>query len=141
MCPTSVAESGGIGAQNPGYWIPPIPFLTTMIDPDTFQPLFGTDTADCGFVIGDALLVREDIAKDVLAVGTSRVRGALPSVPVVFEVDRGYAWADIAIAGTTVRVVTTHLESCGRGWTWCRPPSRRVSWSPTCPPPPRFQPS
>ena len=73
-----VAEKDGQRAENPGYSIPSIPFLTTVKDPDTFQPLFGTDTADCGFVIGDALLVREDIAKDVLAVGTSRVRGALP---------------------------------------------------------------
>jgi hypothetical protein len=32
-------------------------------------------------------------------------------VPVVFTIDRGYAWADIAIAGTTIRAVTTHLES------------------------------
>ena len=34
---------------------------------------------------------------------------------MVFEIDRGYAWADIAIAGTTVRVVTTHLESLWKG--------------------------
>ncbi len=34
---------------------------------------------------------------------------------MVFELDRGYAWADIAIAGTTVRVVTTHLESAWKG--------------------------
>ena len=113
--PYQVAESGGTTAQNPGYGIPPIPFLTTMNDPDTFQPLFGSDTADCGFVIGDALLVREDIAKDVLAVGTGEYEERYPVAPVVFEVDRGYAWADIAIAGTTVRVVTTHLESSWKG--------------------------
>ena len=106
-----VAEANGDTAQNPGYSIPPIPFLTTVNDPDTFGPLFGTDTADCGFVIGDALLVRSDIAADVMAVGTSEYEDRYAVVPVVFTIDRGYAWADIAIAGTTVRVVTTHLES------------------------------
>jgi hypothetical protein len=109
--PYVVAEKDGQRAENPGYSIPAIPFLTTVEDPDTFQPLFGTDTADCGFVIGDALLVREDLAPDVLAVGTSEYEDRYAVVPVVFTIDRGYAWADIAIAGTTVRVVTTHLES------------------------------
>ena len=70
-----------------------------------------SDTADCGFVIGDALLVREDIAKDVLAVGTGEYEDRYAVAPVVFTIDRGYAWADIAIAGTTIRAVTTHLES------------------------------
>ena len=110
-----VAEKDGQKAENPGYSIPSIPFLTTVEDPDTFQPLFGTDTADCGFVIGEALLVREDLAKDVLAVGTAEFEERYPVAPVVFEIDRGYAWADIAIAGTTVRVVTTHLESLWKG--------------------------
>ena len=106
-----MAEFEGVTAQNPGYAIPPIPFLTTVTDPETFQPLFGSDTADCGFVIGDALLVREDIAADVVAVGTSEYEDRYTVAPVVFTVDRGYAWADIAIAGTTIRAVTTHLES------------------------------
>ena len=108
-------EGRGRRPRTRGTQIPPIPFLTTVEDPDTFQPLFGTDTADCGFVIGDALLVREDLAKDVLAVGTSEYEERYAVAPVVFEVDRGYAWADIAIAGTTVRVVTTHLESLWKG--------------------------
>jgi hypothetical protein len=106
-----VAEKDGQKAENPGYSIPAIPFLTTMEDPATFQPLFGTDTADCGFVIGDALLVREDLAEDVLAVGTGEYEDRYAVAPVILELDRGYAWADLAIAGTTVRVVTTHLES------------------------------
>lgn len=106
-----VAAQGGDIADNPGYQIPAIPFLTRVSDPDTFQPLFGTDTADCGFVIGDALLVRDDVAPDVLAAGTSEYEDRYAVVPVVFTIDRGYAWADIAIAGTTVRAVTTHLES------------------------------
>ncbi len=106
-----VASKDGATAQNPGYEIPSIPFLTTVTDPETFQPLFGTDTADCGFLIGDALLVRADLAKDVQAVGTGEYEDRYAVAPVVFTIDRGYAWADIAIAGTTIRAVTTHLES------------------------------
>jgi hypothetical protein len=106
-----VAERDGGRALNPGYAIPAIPWLSTVTDPDTFQPLFGTDSADCGFTIADALLVREDLAGDVLAAGTSEYEERYAVVPVVFTIDRGYAWADLAVAGTTVRVVTTHLES------------------------------
>ncbi len=106
-----VAEHDGARAENPGYSIPAMPFLTTVRDPATFQPLFGTDTAACGFVIGDALLVRADLADHVLAVGTGEYEDRYAVAPVVFTIDRGYAWADLAIAGTTVRAVTTHLES------------------------------
>jgi hypothetical protein len=106
-----VAEAGGDVANNPGYTIPAVPYLTTVTDPNTFQPLFGSDTADCGFTIGDALLVRADLADAVQAAGTSEFEDRYAAAPVVFEIDRGYAWADLAIAGTTVRVVTTHLES------------------------------
>jgi hypothetical protein len=106
-----VAEKDGTRALNPGYEIPAVPLLSEVEDPDTFQPRFGTDTADCGFVISDALLVRADLADDVLAAGTSEYEHRYAVVPVVFTIDRGYAWADLAVAGTTVRVVTTHLES------------------------------
>jgi endonuclease/exonuclease/phosphatase family metal-dependent hydrolase len=106
-----VAEHDGVQASNPGYEIPAIPFLTRVEDPETFQPLFGSDTADCGFTISDALLVREDLADDVLQAGTAEYDERHAVAPVVFTVDRGYAWADVAIAGTTVRAVTTHLES------------------------------
>ena len=109
--PYVVAEKDGVRAENPGYEIPAIPFLTTVEDPDTFQPIFGSDTADCGFTIGDTLLVRADLADSVLAAGTSEYTDRYAVVPVVFTIDRGYSWADLAIAGTTVRVVTTHLES------------------------------
>ena len=129
-----VAERGGITAQNPGYEIPSIPFLTTVEDPDTFQPLFGTDTADCGFVIGDTLLVRADIAKDVLAVGTGEYDDRYAVAPVVFTIDRGYAWADIAIAGTTIRAVTTHLESLWAPMARSPQPSRPANSWPTCRP-------
>jgi Endonuclease/Exonuclease/phosphatase family len=109
--PYVLAEKDGTQALNPGYEIPAIPFLSSVDDPDTFQPLFGTDSADCGFTIADALLVREDLAGDVQAVGTSEYDDRYAVVPVVFTIDRGYAWMDLAVAGTTVRVVTTHLES------------------------------
>lgn len=106
-----IAEHNGVQANNPGYSIPSIPGLTTVRDPHTFQPLFGKDSADCGFVIGDALLVRADLADQVLAAGTSDFENRYAVVPVVFTIDRGYAWADLNIAGTTVRAVTAHLES------------------------------
>ncbi|MGB7981752.1 MAG: endonuclease/exonuclease/phosphatase family protein [Candidatus Nanopelagicales bacterium] len=106
-----VAQGGEGRAENPGYAIPPIPLLTRVEDPETFGPLFGTDSADCGFFIGDALLVRDDLADDVQAAGTGEYGDRYAIAPVVFEIDRGYAWADLAVAGTTVRVVTTHLES------------------------------
>lgn len=106
-----VAERDGQRASNPGYAIPAIPGLTTVTDPATFGPLFGQDSADCGFTIADALLVRSDLAESVLAVGTSEFSDRYPVVPVVWTIDRGFAWADLAIGGTTVRVVTTHLES------------------------------
>ena len=109
--PYVVAETDGVRAENPGYQIPAIPFLTTVEDPETFQPVFGQDTADCGFTIGDTLLVRADLADSVVAVGTSEYTDRYAVVPVVFTIDRGYSWADLAIGGTTVRVVTTHLES------------------------------
>ena len=32
-------------------------------------------------------------------------------VPVLFEIDRGYAWIDLLLPEGTVRIVTTHLES------------------------------
>jgi endonuclease/exonuclease/phosphatase family metal-dependent hydrolase len=109
--PYVIAQVGDDRAENPGYSIPPIPGLTTVEDPDTFRPLFGSDTADCGFVIGDALLVREDLAGAVVAAGTSEYEERYPVVPVVFTIDRGYAWADLRLGGRTVRAVTTHLES------------------------------
>jgi hypothetical protein len=109
--PYVVAEQGGIRADNPGYTIPPIPTQTTAYDPATFQPLFTSDTADCGFTIGDAILVRADRADDVLAVGSSEYTERYAVVPVVFTVDRGYSWIDLDVDGTSVRVVTTHLES------------------------------
>jgi hypothetical protein len=106
-----VAERDGRRAFNEGYAIPAIPFLSVVEDPGTFQPLFGRDTATCGFSISDALLVRADLADAVQAVGTSEYHDRYVVAPTVLAIDRGYAWADVRIDGSTVRFVTTHLES------------------------------
>ena len=109
--PYVLASARGATASNPGYRIGPVPFLTRIHDPATFQPLFGSDDADCGFVIADALAVRADLSGQVLAAGTHDYRARAAVVPVLFTIPRGYAWADIRIDGSTVRFVTTHLES------------------------------
>lgn len=106
-----IAAKDGSEAVNPGYTIPAIPFLTNVNDPITFQPLFGSDSAACGFTISDALLVRADLAADVVAVGTGDYQAAYAVVPVIFEVTRGYAWVDLELPQGTTRFVTTHLES------------------------------
>lgn len=109
--PYVLASAGGTTAENPSFTIPAIPFVTAVSDPATFQPLFGTDTAYCGFTIGDALAVRADLAGSVLAAGTVEYGRSTPIVPLVLDVVRGYAWADVAIGATPVRFVTTHLEA------------------------------
>lgn len=109
--PYVIAEADGSQAFNPGYKIGPIPRLTMVNDPEAFQPLFGSDTAACGFELADALLVRADLAGEVQAAGTTEFSDAYPIVPWLFEIQRGYAWADIAIDGAPVRFVATHLES------------------------------
>ncbi|MEI6361169.1 MAG: endonuclease/exonuclease/phosphatase family protein [Actinomycetes bacterium] len=109
--PYVLASANGSTASNPGYTIPPIPFLTRIHDPATFQPLFGKDDAECGFVIADALAVRADLADKVIAAGTIDYTAKADVVPVLFTIARGNAWADVEIDGTAVRFVTTHLES------------------------------
>jgi hypothetical protein len=109
--PYVVATHDGREAFNEGYTIPPIPFLSRVEDPGTFQAAFGRDTATCGFAIADALLVREDLAGQVVAAGTSQFRDRYVVAPTILSIDRGYAWADIDLGGGVVRFVTTHLES------------------------------
>lgn len=109
--PYVIASHDGQLALNPGYSIPVIPRLTQVTDPETFQPLFGSDTASCGFTIADALLVRADIADQVTQVGSEDYEAKYSVVPVVLEISRGFAWADIRFGETTARFVTTHLES------------------------------
>jgi hypothetical protein len=106
-----VASHDGREAFNEGYAIPAIPFLSRVEDPATFQPLFDRDSATCGFAISDALLVRADLADRVVAAGTSEFRDRYVVAPTILAIDRGYAWADLALEAGTVRVVSTHLES------------------------------
>lgn len=109
--PYVVASHDGAQAYNSGYNIPAIPWLTEITDPQTFQPLFGSDTASCGFTIADALLVRTDIADQVVQVGSGDYQTKYAIVPWLFEIPRGFAWADIRFGETTARFLTTHLES------------------------------
>lgn len=106
-----VAAADGDEALSPGFVIEPLVGLSVVTDPNAFQPLFGTDEASCGFEIADALLVRADLVDSVVDVGTVTFDADLELVPGFITVERGYAWADVEIAGTTVRFVTTHLES------------------------------
>ena len=106
-----IAEKNGVTANNPGYSIGPIPFLTKVSDPKTFQPLFGQNDADCGFQIGDALLIKKSLSQYVNQVGNSEYKAVYKVVPTLMEIYRGYSWADITVQGTNVRFVTTHLES------------------------------
>ena len=55
--------------------------------------------------------MRSDLADRVLASGTVEYATRTTIVPVLMEISRGYAWADIDLGGTPTRVVTTHLES------------------------------
>ena len=107
----AIAEKNGVQANNPGYSIGPIPFLTTVHDPKTFQKLFGQNDADCGFQIGDALIIKKSLKQYVNAVGNSEYKDVYKVVPTLMEIYRGYSWADITVQGTNVRFVTTHLES------------------------------
>lgn len=106
-----IAEKGGEKAFNPGYSIGPIPFLTKVSDPKTFQPLFEQNSASCGFQIGDALLIKKELAQYVNQVGNSEYEDVYKVVPTIMEIYRGYTWADITMQGSNVRFVSTHLES------------------------------
>lgn len=109
--PYVLATAGGRTARNPSFGLGPLPRLTRIHDPATFRPLFGTDDADCGFQIGDALAIRADLAPHVRAVGASDFATETTIVPLALVIPRGFVWADIEIRGTPVRFVTTHLES------------------------------
>jgi hypothetical protein len=109
--PYVIAAGDGGVAQQPGYRIPALPFLSRVEDPATFQPRFGTDVATCGFDLADALLVREDLADRVVSAGGRAYRARYAVVPTVLVIDRGYAFADLAFDAGTVRFVTTHFEA------------------------------
>ena len=106
-----LAQKDGITALNTGFSIAAVPFITMVHDPETFQPLFGQDSAACGFEIADALAIRADLADKVLKVGNSEYEQKYTIVPTIMSIYRGYTWADIQIGNSPVRFVTTHLES------------------------------
>ena len=106
-----LAEKDGTQAKNIGYSIAAIPFLTIVNDPKTFQPLFGQDTAACGFEIGDALIIRKDLASKIARVGNTEYEASYSIVPTIMTIYRGYTWMDLQVGTSTVRIVSTHLES------------------------------
>ena len=107
----SLASANGVEAFNPGYSIAAIPYLTKVNDPETFNPIFGEDSAACGFTIGDALLVRDDVKDRIIQVGNSEYDATYSIVPLVMTIYRGYTWADFKVQDSVVRLITTHLES------------------------------
>ena len=109
--PYVIASAGGSQARNPGYSIPAIPFVTMVHDPATFQPLFGSDDAACGFSISDVIAVPEERSSSVRAAGAVDYAETTALVPLLMVVPRGYVWADIEFDGAPARFVSTHLES------------------------------
>lgn len=106
-----LAKKDGEEALNIGYSIPAIPYLTMVEDPATFQPLFGSDKAACGFEIGDVLLVKKSLESKVLQVGNSEYEASYTIVPTIMNIYRGYTWIDLEFNGSATRIVSTHLES------------------------------
>lgn len=109
--PYVLANFDGVSAFNPGYSISAIPYLTKVTDPNLFPSLFGSSEAACGFTIGDAILVREDRASNILQVGNTEYDATYSIVPTIMTIYRGYTWVDYQVSDSIVRVVSTHLES------------------------------
>ncbi|MBU3715447.1 MAG: hypothetical protein FGM63_00185 [Candidatus Nanopelagicaceae bacterium] len=107
----SLASFNGVDAFNPGYSIAAIPYLTKVEDPDLFPSLFGSTSAACGFTIGDAILVRDDLKKKIKQVGNTEYDATYSIVPTIMTIYRGYTWVDFEVNDSLVRVITTHLES------------------------------
>jgi endonuclease/exonuclease/phosphatase family metal-dependent hydrolase len=106
-----LASRDGVSALNIGYSIPAIPYLTMVNDPKSFQPIFGSDKAACGFEIGDAIAVKKELADKVLHVGNSEYETSYSIVPKLMTIYRGYTWIDLDFQGKKTRIVSTHLES------------------------------
>jgi endonuclease/exonuclease/phosphatase family metal-dependent hydrolase len=107
----SLATFDGVDAFNPGYSIAAIPYLTKVEDPDLFLSLFGSSSAACGFTIGDAILVRDDLKKNIKLVGNTEYDATYSIVPTIMTIYRGYTWVDFEVNNSLVRVISTHLES------------------------------
>lgn len=106
-----LASRDGHDALNIGYSIPAIPYLTMVNDPESFQSIFGSDSAACGFEIGDAIAVKRELAEKVLQVGNSEYEASYSIVPKLMTIYRGYTWIDLDFHGKKTRIVSTHLES------------------------------
>jgi endonuclease/exonuclease/phosphatase family metal-dependent hydrolase len=107
----SLATANGVDAFNPGYSIAAIPYLTKVTDPEIFNPIFGQDSAACGFTIGDALLVRDDVKNRIIQVGNTEFDTTYSIVPAIMTIYRGYTWVDFKVQDSVVRLISTHLES------------------------------
>lgn len=107
----SLASANGVEAFNPGYSIAAVPYLTKVNDESLFNSLFGQKSASCGFTIGDALLVRDDVKDQIIQVGNTEYKQSYSIVPTIMTIYRGYTWADFKVQDSVVRVITTHLES------------------------------
>ena len=81
--PYVLAKADEIEAYNPGYSIAAIPYLTKVEDPSVFQSIFGSNSASCGFTIGDAILVREDLAANIIRVGNTEYDATYSIVPTI----------------------------------------------------------
>lgn len=106
-----LASKDGTDALNIGYSIPAIPYLTMVEDPASFQPIFGSDKAACGFEIGDAIVVKKSLAGQVKMVGNTEYVASYSIIPKLMTIYRGYTWIDLDHNGGLVRIVSTHLES------------------------------
>ncbi len=106
-----LASKDGVDALNIGYSIPAIPYLTMVEDPKSFQPIFGSDKAACGFEIGDAIVVKKGLADQVIQVGNTEYETSYSIIPKLMTIYRGYTWIDLDHNGSKVRIVSTHLES------------------------------
>lgn len=106
-----LAKKADVDALNIGYSIPAIPHLTMVEDPTTFQPLFGSDKAACGFEIGDAIVVKKELASQIIQAGNTEYDVSYSIIPKVMTIYRGYTWIDLDHNGSKVRIVSTHLES------------------------------
>ena len=106
-----LASKNGIDALNIGYSIPAIPYLTMVEDPKSFQPIFGSDKAACGFEIGDAIVVKKELANQIIQVGNTEYDASYSIIPKIMTIYRGYTWIDFDHNGSKVRIVSTHLES------------------------------
>jgi hypothetical protein len=109
--PYSIASFNEVKAFNPGYSISAIPYLTKVEDEELFPALFGSESASCGFTIGDAILVRNDLKANIKQVGNSEYDATYSIVPTIMTIYRGYTWVDFQVNNSLVRVISTHLES------------------------------